>query len=82
MAPALQVRDPTPSMRVQRNYSPRRNASLKNADALIFQQQLMERGSSHERVKRVRPGPLFRVRKNRVFAHAVLGKRIRQLPRF
>ena len=71
MAPALQVRDPTPSMRVQWNYSPRRNASMKNAHALIFQQQLMERRRSHESVERIRPRPRLRVWKNRVFAHAV-----------
>jgi hypothetical protein len=33
---------------------------------------LMVRRCSHQRVERVRPSPELRVRKNKVFAHAVL----------
>ena len=51
MTPALQVSDPTPSMRVQRNYLSRRNAGMKNPHPRVFQQQLMVGRRGYERIE-------------------------------
>ena len=47
---------------------------MKNAHLLVFQQQLMMGWRSYKRIQRLRPWPEFRVRTNRVLAHAVLRK--------
>jgi len=71
VAPALQVSHAAPSMTVQRNYISRRNAGMKNAYLFVFQQELMVRWRSGERIKRVWPRPELRVSTNWVLAHAI-----------
>lgn len=61
-------------MSVQRNYIPGSDAGMKNAHLLVFQQQMMMGWRSYKRIQRLRPWPEFRVRTNRVLAHAVLRK--------
>src|ERR1039458_6974950 len=46
---------------------------MKNAHPLVFQQKLMVGRRRCERIERVRPRPVFRVRESRILAHAVLG---------
>jgi hypothetical protein len=53
-------------MRVQRNDISRCNACVNNAYPPIFQQQSMVSRRGDERIKRVRPRPVFRVGKNRI----------------
>ena len=74
MTEGLQVSDSTPAMRVQRNHFSRRNAGMKNAHTLVFQQQLMMGRRGCERVERVWPRPLLRVLRKRILAHAVIRK--------
>jgi len=69
MAEAEQVSDPTASMSVQRNYIFRSNAGVKNAHALVLQQQSMVGRRRQESIERVWPRPVFRVRKSRILAH-------------
>src|SRR5208282_3291928 len=70
MAEALDVGDPAPPMSVQRHDISRRDAGMKNAHPLVFEQQLMMGWRCQQRVERVRPRPLFRV-----LAHVVLRHR-------
>jgi len=51
MAETQQASDATPSMSVQRNYISRRNAGMKNAHPLVFQQQLMVGRRRYERIE-------------------------------
>ena len=63
MAKAVDVSDPAPPMRVERNNLPRCNARMNNPHWLVFQQKRVMRKRRHQRVERFRPGPLGSGRK-------------------
>jgi hypothetical protein len=69
MAEAHQISDPTPAMSMQRYCISCGNAGMKNAYPLVFEQQLVMSRRSCERIERVGPRPLFRVRKDRILGH-------------
>ena len=69
MAESLNVSDSAPAMRMQRNDFSWWNVCVHDAHPIVFEQQVVVRGSGYKRVKRVWPRPRVWVCENGILAH-------------